>query len=142
MPRARIDRHVGVVQHPWVVGAELDRANVSRRRARHLEDEIAEDFTFAWLKHVRLGALDHNIRCSQLPALGKRRRLRLLRCLALGCSLLDPLLNECDLIVAQAARVEELAVASFGKPRRHRARQRRFGDLTGARACALVVQKT
>jgi hypothetical protein len=77
-----------------------------------------------------------------LPALGKRRRLRLLRCVALGCSLLDPPLNECDLIVAQAARVEELAMASFGKPRRHRARQRRFGDLSGAGAGALKVQKT
>ena len=95
-----IDRDVGVMQHLRVVGAELDRANVSRRRARHREDEVAEDFTLAGLKRVGLGALDDDIRCSQLPALGKRRRLRLVRCVALGCALLGPLLNQCDLIVA------------------------------------------
>ena len=129
------------MQNLGIVGPELDRANVSRRRARHLEDEVAEDFTFAGLQHVRLGALHHHIRRSQLPAFWKRGRLRRLRSITFGCSLLDPLLKECDLIVAQAARVEELPVARLGKPRRHRARQRRCGDLAGTRAGALVVEQ-
>ena len=59
-----------------------------------------------------------------------------------GVALLDPSLDQRDLIVPQTTRVEELTVTRFGQPRRHGSRERRLGDLASTRLCARVVQQT
>src|SRR4029434_175222 len=99
--------------------------------SRNRDDEISKNFALPRLERVGLGALEHHVRLSQLPSLGKNRGLGLLRGIAFTGTLLDPLLDQCNLIVPQTTRIQELAVTSFRQPRRHGPRERRLGDLTG-----------
>src|SRR5689334_7703022 len=117
-----------MVQDLRIVGAEFDRANVPRRRERHRDHEVAEHVGGARLQRVGLRQIEDEIGFPELPASGPLWWSGTIGWIAVVGSLRYPSLNDLDLFIAEPALVEKVAVARFGRPRRHVPRPGGAGD--------------
>src|SRR5262249_14348527 len=116
---AAINQDVRVVEDFLVAGQKLNRLDVTRLRDRDRDDEVAEDISRSSGQRVRLWRLDDLIGLPQLPCFIEFWRGGKILSIAFDHSLLNPLANGFDLLVAQSARISELAVAGFRQPWRH-----------------------
>jgi hypothetical protein len=119
----QVESDVGVVQHLLVATAELDATHVARGTRRDRQHEGAESVVFSGTQRVDLLAGEHEVGRAELPAAGKHRWRWRARRVARGRAVRGPGGDGGDLVVAQAALVQELAVTGLGEPRRHAALQ-------------------
>ena len=124
-----IDDHVGMMEYASVAWPDRHCLHPSHRSDRHRNHKIPKHFVAAGAQMIRLGHLEHHVRRTQLPfgsEFGNRRRVS-------GRPgerpLTHPILNQADLSVAQAARLEEFPIPGLRLPRRHESPLRHVGDL-------------
>src|SRR5271157_5320614 len=107
----------------------LDRLHPAAFVDRDGQNEIPIRVDAARRQLKRLRRFDDQVRLSQLPSFHELRLSWQVRWTALQHTLLNPLLNERDLLAAETALVGELQRLRFRQPRRHEARLRDRSDL-------------
>ena len=135
-----VEDDVGMVKRLGCARTDFDGLHPASGCNRDGQDEIPEDFGAVGGELVGLRDTEDQVGRAKLPFIAELGRLRGAPD-ALRGALLDPVLDELDFGVSEAAFLREFAMARFGEPGRHETAFGHDRDLRGMPFHVVVVEQ-
>src|SRR5262249_12539173 len=114
-----VDPDICVMHNALVTRLHFDCPYIFCDLDIHRQDEISENIASISRQMKWQGHGNNQIRLAQLPLFVELRRHWAMRSITFGRSLLNPVLDEVQLRISQAAFSDEIAVTLFRKRGRH-----------------------
>src|SRR5437867_1580091 len=130
-----------MMHQPLIARLNLDSFEPASVVDRNVQDEIPISVRSTRGKKEWFLSVEHEVWFAQIPALRKFGFARQVSGIAFDCALLDPVLDESDLLVGEVEIVGEFQLSRLRQPGRHQSRAGDDGDLLGMFFGVLVSQE-